>query len=129
MSRTDVNGDSLEYVLWGLIKRRPTRDEMAHALGLGPGAYHRRIKKTDYPNAEDLRRIAAAFNLDPVSLQIRFGLIDENTGGFAAALSGEDVDHPTARGTQGTGHANRTKQKIRQTKRGRPESDPDSPAF
>lgn len=80
-ARVSINGDCIEHVVEGVIKYRPTPVDMAAALGMRRGAYYRRIKADNYPDAEDLRRIGQAFNIDPVWLQTAFGLIAPNTAG------------------------------------------------
>ena len=85
MPRTDIEGNSLEHFLEGKLKYRPTPPQIWAALGLQKGAYYRRIHADDYPNAEELRRIAEGFALDPVDLLLQFGLIaTEGEGGFIA---------------------------------------------
>jgi hypothetical protein len=73
--RTDDNGRQLkallDYLLDGDIEAR----EIYGALGVSSSTYYRRIKEDDYPDAEELRRVAAAFNLSYPDLQIRFGLM------------------------------------------------------
>jgi len=73
--RTDENGRQLkallEYLLDGDIEARDIYD----ALGISSSTYYRRIKDGDYPNAEELRLVAARFGLSYPDLQIRFGLM------------------------------------------------------
>jgi hypothetical protein len=47
------------------------------ALGYSSSRYYRRCKDDDYPDAEELRVIADRFVLNPIDLQVRFGLIGE----------------------------------------------------
>lgn len=73
--RTDENGRQLktllEYLLDGDVEARDIYD----ALGISSSTYYRRIKDRDYPNAEELRLLAARFGLSSPDLQIRFGLM------------------------------------------------------
>jgi hypothetical protein len=55
------------------VDARAIRD----ALGYSSSRYYRRCKDDDYPNAEELRIIANRFGLNPIDLQVRFGLISE----------------------------------------------------
>ena len=45
---------------------------------MSSSTYYRRIKDDDYPNAEELRRIADKFNLNYPDMQIRFGLMSHD---------------------------------------------------
>lgn len=75
MPRTDENGKQLkallDYLLDGEIEAKAIYD----ALGISSSTYYRRIKEDDYPNAEELRRVADRFNLGYPDLQVRFGLM------------------------------------------------------
>lgn len=52
--------------------------EIYDALGVSSSTYYRRIKEHDYPNAEELRRVADRFGLSYPDLQIRFGLMSHH---------------------------------------------------
>ena len=73
--RTDENGRQLkallDYLLDGDIEAKAIHD----ALGTSSSTYYRRVKEPDYPNAEELRRVADRFGLSYPDLQIRFGLM------------------------------------------------------
>ena len=73
--RTDENGRQLkallEYLLDGDIEARDIYD----ALAISSSTYYRRIKDGDYPNAEELRLVAARFGLSYPDLQVRFSLM------------------------------------------------------
>lgn len=75
MPRTDENGRQLkallDYLLDGDIEAKSIYD----ALGISSSTYYRRIKEQDYPDAEELRRVADRFDLSYPDLQIRFGLM------------------------------------------------------
>ncbi len=75
MPRTDENGRQLktllDYLLDGDIEARDIYD----ALGISSSTYYRRVKERDYPNAEELRLVAARFGLSYPDLQVRFGLM------------------------------------------------------
>jgi hypothetical protein len=75
MPRTDENGKQLkallDYLLDGDIEAKAIYD----ALGISSSTYYRRIKEHDYPNAEELRRVADRLDLSYPDLQVRFGLM------------------------------------------------------
>lgn len=73
--RTDENGRQLKAVLGYLLDGDVEAQEIFDALGISSSTYYRRIKDEDYPDAEDLRKIADRFNLSCLDLQIRFGLL------------------------------------------------------
>jgi hypothetical protein len=74
MPRADDNGRSLESLLTYLLDGVNAADISA-ALGVSHATYYRRKREDSYPNAEELRIIAAHFNLNPVDLMVRFGLV------------------------------------------------------
>jgi hypothetical protein len=73
--RTDENDRQfkalLEYLLDGDIEAKDIYD----ALRISSSTYYRRIKESDYPNAEELRLVSIRFGLSYPDLQIRFGLM------------------------------------------------------
>lgn len=75
MPRTDENGRQLkallDYLLDGDIEAKAIYD----ALGTSSSTYYRRIKESDYPNAEELRLVSDRFALSYPDLQVRFGLM------------------------------------------------------
>ena len=76
MPRTDrESGRELQALLEFHLQvdARAIRD----ALGYSSSRYYRRCKDDDYPDAEELRVIADQFGLNPLDLQVRFGLIGE----------------------------------------------------
>jgi transcriptional regulator with XRE-family HTH domain len=74
MPRTDENGRSLESLLTYLLDGVNASDISA-ALGVSHATYYRRKREDSYPNAEELRIIADHFDLNPVDLMVRFGLV------------------------------------------------------
>lgn len=75
MPRTDENGRQLKALLGYLLDGDVEAQEIFDALAISSSTYYRRIKEDDYPDAEDLRKIADRFNLSYLDLQIRFGLL------------------------------------------------------
>ncbi|MGV0718425.1 XRE family transcriptional regulator [Mycolicibacterium sp. XJ662] len=75
MPRTDENGRQLKALLDYLLDGEVEAKDIYDALGTSSSTYYRRIKESDYPNAEELRRVAERFDLSYPDLQIRFGLM------------------------------------------------------
>lgn len=73
--RTDENGRQLKALLDYLLDGEIDSKDLFDALGVSSSTYYRRIKETDYPNAEELRRVADRFDLSYPDLQVRFGLM------------------------------------------------------
>lgn len=73
--RTDENGRQLKALLDYLLDGDVEAKDIYDALGISSSTYYRRIKEADYPDAEELRRVADRFNLSYPDLQIRFGLM------------------------------------------------------
>jgi hypothetical protein len=76
--RTDENGRRLKSLLGYLLDGEVDAKEIYDALGVSSSTYYRRLKDDDYPNAEELRRIADKFNLNYPDMQIRFGLMSHD---------------------------------------------------
>src|SRR6202011_206278 len=96
MPRTDENGRQLKALLDYLLDGEVDAKEIYDALGVSSSTYYRRIKETDYPNAEELRRVADRFDLSYPDLQVRFGLMSHHevrsymeSGPLAVATVGE----------------------------------------
>jgi hypothetical protein len=87
MPRTDDNGRSLESLLTYLLDGVSAQD-ISEALDVSTATYHRRKHAPDYPNAEELRLIAAHFALNPVDLMIRFGLVSPDDIALAGGIPG-----------------------------------------
>lgn len=87
MPRTDENGRQLKALLGYLLDGDVEAQDIFDALGISSSTYYRRVKESDYPDAEDLRKIADRFKLNYLDLQIRFGL-----------LGHRDVEHYLASG-------------------------------
>lgn len=75
MPRTDENGRQLKALLDYLLDGEVEAKDIYDALGTSSSTYYRRIKEADYPDAEELRRVADRFGLSYPDLQIRFGLM------------------------------------------------------
>ena len=75
MPRTDENGRQLKALLDYLLDGDIDAKDVYDALGISSSTYYRRIKEDDYPNAEELRRVADRFVLSYPDLQIQFGLM------------------------------------------------------
>ncbi|MCG5433276.1 XRE family transcriptional regulator [Mycobacterium sp. MYCO198283] len=75
MPRTDENGRQLKALLDYLLDGEVEAKDIYDALGTSSSTYYRRIKESDYPNAEELRRVSDRFGLSYPDLQIRFGLM------------------------------------------------------
>jgi hypothetical protein len=73
--RTDENGRQLKALLDYLLDGEIDAKDIYDALGISSSTYYRRIKDADYPNAEELRRVADRFSLSYPDLQIQFGLM------------------------------------------------------
>jgi hypothetical protein len=73
--RTDENGRQLKALLDYLLDGEIDAKDLFDALGISSSTYYRRIKESDYPNAEELRRVADRFELSYPDLQIKFGLM------------------------------------------------------
>ena len=75
MPRTDENGRQLKALLDYLLDGENDAKDIYDALGISSSTYYRRVKEDDYPNAEELRRVADRFALSYPDLQIQFGLM------------------------------------------------------
>jgi hypothetical protein len=73
--RTDENGRQLKALLDYLLDGEIDAKDIYDALGISSSTYYRRVKDADYPNAEELRRVADRFDLSYPDLQIQFGLM------------------------------------------------------
>ncbi len=73
--RTDENGRQLKALLDYLLDGEIDAKNLFDALGISSSTYYRRIKESDYPNAEELRRVSDRFDLSYPDLQIQFGLM------------------------------------------------------
>ncbi len=73
--RTDENGRQLKALLDYLLDGDVEAKDIYDALGTSSSTYYRRIKDSDYPDAQELRRVSDRFGLSYPDLQIRFGLM------------------------------------------------------
>jgi hypothetical protein len=73
--RTDENGRQLKTLLDYLLDGDVEAKHIYDALGVSSSTYYRRVKESDYPNAEELRLVADRFDLNYPDLQVRFGLM------------------------------------------------------
>lgn len=73
--RTDENGRQLRALLEYLLDGDVDAKDIYDALDVSSSTYYRRIKEADYPNAEELRLVAARFGLSYPDLQVRFSLM------------------------------------------------------
>jgi hypothetical protein len=73
--RTDDNGRQFKALLDYLLDGEVEAYEIYEALGVSSSTYYRRIKEADYPDAEELRKLAYRFHLSYPDLQVRFGLV------------------------------------------------------
>ena len=75
MPRTDEIGREVNALLDCLLAGEIDAKDIYDALAISSSTYYRRIKEDDYPNAEELRRVANRFALSYPDLQIQFGLM------------------------------------------------------
>lgn len=75
MPRTDENGRQLKALLDYLLDGDVDAKAIYDSLGTSSSTYYRRIKESDYPNAQELRQVADQFGLSYPDLQVRFGLM------------------------------------------------------
>jgi len=73
--RTDEYGRHLRALLDYLLDSHIETRQMYQALGISSSSYYRRIKKDDYPNADELHKIADRFRLSFTDLQVRLGFV------------------------------------------------------
>src|ERR1700738_4558428 len=81
MPRTDENGRNLQALLDYILDGENDAKDIYDALVISSSTYYRRIKEADYPNAEELRRVADRFALSYPDLQIQFGLMSREEVG------------------------------------------------
>jgi hypothetical protein len=73
--RTDENGRQLKALLSYLLDGNVDAKKIYDALGISSTTYYRRVRQADYPNAEELRRVARTFGISYPDLAVRFGLM------------------------------------------------------
>jgi hypothetical protein len=59
--RTDENGRHLKALLGYLLDGRITNRQIYHKLGLSSSTYYRRTMQDDFPNADELHKLADKF--------------------------------------------------------------------
>jgi hypothetical protein len=77
MPRTDENGKQLKAVLNYFLDGDVQSSDLCEALEIATSTYYRRIKDADYPDAEELRKVAQKFDLSFLDLVVRFGLMSD----------------------------------------------------
>lgn len=75
MPRTDENGRQLRALLDYLLDGGFTNQQIYEALGISSSTYYRRIHQDDFPNADELHKIADRFRLSFTDLQVRLGFV------------------------------------------------------
>lgn len=92
MPRGDQNGRELQAVLGYILNRAVPATELHRALGIARNTFATRSQEADFPDAEECRLIAEHFDLNPLDLQVRFGLIHlSDVEGLATTLDPPDV--------------------------------------
>jgi hypothetical protein len=99
--RTDENGRQLRALLDYLLDGQLRTQQIHRALGISSSSYYRRIREDDYPNADELHKLANRFSLSFADLQIRLGFVTrEDLEGVLAAIAPADGRRPTLRATR-----------------------------
>ena len=75
MPRTDENGRHLTALLNYLLDGHVTNQQIYQALGTSSSTYYRRVGQPDFPNADELHKIADRFRLNFTDLQVRLGFV------------------------------------------------------
>jgi hypothetical protein len=89
--RTDENGKQLKALLDYLLDGEVDAKDVYDALGISSSTYYRRIKESDYPAAEELRKVADRFDLSYPDLQVRFGLMSrQELWHYVESVAGSD---------------------------------------
>lgn len=73
--RTDENGRQLRALLDYLLDGQLRTQQIHRALGISSSSYYRRVREDDYPNADELHKIANKFSLSFADLQVRLGFV------------------------------------------------------
>lgn len=76
MPRTDTHGKQLHALLAYLLDGEAETRDIYRALEISSSTYYRRMREPDYPNAEELRKVAMRLGLSFADLQVRFGLLN-----------------------------------------------------
>lgn len=76
MPRTNEDGRNLQVHVQYLLNRADVPiSEMCRAIGIARNTYTLRSREDDFPNAEEVRRTAEYFGLNPLALLLDFGLV------------------------------------------------------
>lgn len=95
--RTDENGRQLGALLNYLLDGQVTNQQIYQALGISSSCYYRRIKQDDFPNPDELYKIAERFGLSFTDLQVRLGfLTHEDLMGYIGSAGIVITDVPRA---------------------------------
>ena len=98
--RTDENGRRLRALLDYLLDGQLRTQQIHRALGISSSSYYRRLREDDYPNADELHKIANRFSLSFADLQLRLGFVTrEDLEEVLAAIAPADGRRPTPRAT------------------------------
>jgi hypothetical protein len=101
VARTDENGRHLKALLDYLLDGRIDARQVYQALGMSSSSYYRRIKEDDYPNADELHKIAQRFDLSFTDLQVRLGFITAEDLEFYLVSAGLSIRKPERVDRQG----------------------------
>ena len=100
MARTDENGRQLNVLLDYLLDGHLEARQIYQALGISSSSYYRRIKEDDYPNADELYKVAETFRLSFTDLQVRLGFVTrEDVEGYISATRLAIASSPAERTT------------------------------
>jgi len=73
--RTDENGRHLRALLDYLLDGQLETRQIYWALRISKSSYYRRVRDDDYPNADELHKIASTLHLSFADLQVRLGFV------------------------------------------------------
>ena len=74
-SSCGIGGTAARALLDYLLDGRFTNRQIYQALRISSSTYYRRIRQDDYPNADELHKIADRFRLSFTDLQVRLGFV------------------------------------------------------
>jgi hypothetical protein len=73
--RTDENGRQVRALLDYLLDGQLKTQQIYRALRISSSSYYRRVREDDYPNADELHKLAERFRLNFTDLQVRLGFV------------------------------------------------------